>query len=80
MDINVIYSILIRCWTQGKPDKLIYLKKSQMWYLTEKCSTLESLKPDSEVFGSISERETHDRDLRWNHLSSMCCQAEEGAP
>eukprot|EP01040_Poterioochromonas_malhamensis_P006286 gene6286-6766_t len=31
------------CWTQGKPDKLIYLRKAKMWYLTEECSPQETL-------------------------------------
>ena len=29
------------CWTQGKPDKLKYLKIANMWYLTPQCSALE---------------------------------------
>jgi hypothetical protein len=70
----------LRCWTQGKADKLIYLRKSKMWYLTDTCSNLENLKPEGEVFGSITEKEKHDTDLRWNHLSDMCCQKVEGAP
>eukprot|EP01034_Spumella_vulgaris_P027690 gene27690-34452_t len=31
------------CWTQGKPDKLINLRKALMWYLTEECSPLEAI-------------------------------------
>ena len=30
------------CWTQGKPDKLKYLKLAKMWYLTEQCSPLDA--------------------------------------
>jgi hypothetical protein len=30
------------CWTQGKPDKLKYLRLAQMWYLTDQCSPLEA--------------------------------------
>ena len=37
----------IRCWTQGKPQKLVYLRKASMWYLTEQCSPLESLQADT---------------------------------
>ena len=29
------------CWTQGKPDKLKYLKIAKMWYLQEQCSALD---------------------------------------
>eukprot|EP00605_Chrysophyceae_sp_TOSAG23-4_P001317 GSChrysophyteH1.ASY1.ANO1.1432.1 assembled CDS len=31
------------CWTQGKPQKLEYLRKAKMWYLQEQCSALEDL-------------------------------------
>lgn len=30
------------CWTQGKPDKLKYLKLAKMWYLSEQCTPLEA--------------------------------------
>ena len=33
------------CWTQGKPDKLLYLRNIRMWYLTDTCSSLESIIP-----------------------------------
>ena len=36
-----------RCWTQGKQQKLDYLRKAHMWYLTDQCSTLETLLSDS---------------------------------
>jgi hypothetical protein len=28
------------CWTQGKKDKLKYMKASGMWYLSEKSSDM----------------------------------------
>ena len=31
------------CWTQGKPQKLEYLRKAKMWYLQEQCSALDDL-------------------------------------
>ena len=31
------------CWTQGKPQKLEYMRTAHMWYLTESCSPLENL-------------------------------------
>eukprot|EP00596_Hydrurales_sp_CCMP1899_P002744 CAMPEP_0119041188 /NCGR_PEP_ID=MMETSP1177-20130426/11381_1 /TAXON_ID=2985 /ORGANISM="Ochromonas sp, Strain CCMP1899" /LENGTH=278 /DNA_ID=CAMNT_0007007037 /DNA_START=22 /DNA_END=858 /DNA_ORIENTATION=+ len=68
------------CWTQGKPDKLIYLRKAKMWYLTDTCSPLENLTPEGHIFASVSERVDHDVSSRWSHLSSLCCSAMEGAP
>ena len=44
-----------RCWTQGKADKLIYLEKVKMWYLTDTCSSLASLTTDGVVLQSIAE-------------------------
>ena len=46
-----------RCWTQGKPDKLKYLNKAKMWYLTDKCSPLESLIVDSKLVDFETEGE-----------------------
>eukprot|EP01031_Cornospumella_fuschlensis_P023523 gene23523-28529_t len=31
------------CWTQGKSEKLRYLRNVKMWYLSEVCSPLENL-------------------------------------
>ncbi len=45
-----------RCWTQGKPDKLIYLRKAKMWYLTETCSPLEALIEDPSIGKNEEER------------------------
>jgi len=33
------------CWTQGKTDKLTYLKKTKMWYLEDKTCSLDDLQP-----------------------------------
>jgi hypothetical protein len=42
------------CWTQGKPDKLKYLRKASMWYLTEQCSPLESLIESGSVYQQVA--------------------------
>ena len=58
------------CWTQGKPDKLIYLKKANMWYLNPSCSDLESYQDKGVVYESalkISKGEEA------NNLNKMCC-------
>lgn len=67
------------CWTQGKPDKLIYLRKAHMWYLTDACSPLENLTPDGHVFGLVLDREEggHDAQKRWASLSAMCCRFQD---
>jgi hypothetical protein len=67
------------CWTQGKPDKLVYLRKAHMWYLKDACSPLEYLKPDGHVFGLVLEREEggHDGAQRWDLLSRTCCQFQD---
>jgi hypothetical protein len=67
------------CWTQGKPDKLVYLRKAHMWYLKDACSPLEYLKPDGHVFGLVLEREEggHDGAQRWDLLSRTCCQVQD---
>ena len=61
---SVLRLFFVRCWTQGKPEKLVYLRKVKMWYLSETCSPLDNLRPDGHVFGSVSERENHDVSLR----------------
>ena len=69
-----------RCWTQGKADKLIYLEKVKMWYLTDTCSSLASLTTDGVVLQSIAENADLGSHSRWSHLSSLCCQKLPGAP
>jgi hypothetical protein len=54
----VDYLNLVRCWTQGKPDKLNYLRKAKMWYLTETCSPLEALIEDPNI-GQNEEQRMH---------------------
>ena len=91
---NTLFLLCTRCWTQGKPQKLVYLRKALMWYLTEECSPLEALLVDT--------RERHhwghgtpvpgaiysyiDRDLQhlevtqqWEQLGKRCCTAMKGA-
>ena len=88
-----IYSINInftlRCWTQGKPDKLVYLRKAKMWYLTEQCSPLEALvardeREESSSDGPIYTMITKNTDLpmetQWDKLGEMCCTSVKGAP
>jgi hypothetical protein len=42
------------CWTQGKPQKLEYLRKANMWYLNEKCSPLnELIYPKGKIYQQI---------------------------
>jgi hypothetical protein len=78
----------LRCWTQGKPDKLIYLRKALMWYLTETCSPLEALvaandrvadSTDGPVYTYINENAGLSATDQWNRLGEMCCTAMKGA-
>ena len=41
------------CWTQGKPDKLIYLKKASMWYLSDQCSNLDAYTAKGQAFEQV---------------------------
>jgi len=41
------------CWTQGKPDKLKYLRLASMWYLTPQCSPLENLIQGGNVYAMV---------------------------
>ena len=41
------------CWTQGKPDKLKYLRQASMWYLTPQCSPLENLIQGGNVYAMV---------------------------
>ena len=68
------------CWTQGKPEKLIYLKKVKMWYLTETCSNHANLTPSGDIFSSVLTKENHEPQQRWEHISQLCCTVMEGAP
>jgi hypothetical protein len=85
--------IIYRCWTQGKPDKLVYLRKAAMWYLTEECSPLESLvapdkderKSNVKQAGAIykyveSHRKTLSIERQWDVLAGKCCTTMPGAP
>jgi len=68
------------CWTQGKPDKLKYLRLALMWYLTDTCSPLESLIPKGSVFEENAKALNLPIGQRWNALSSKCCASMKGAP
>eukprot|EP01038_Epipyxis_sp_PR26KG_P013922 gene13922-18671_t len=84
------------CWTQGKPDKLIYLKKSSMWYLTPHCSPLEALIADNIVKGEkkgekkslgpgpiydfLKEISEESAFDQWEKLGEKCCTSMPNAP
>lgn len=83
------YALVTRCWTQGKPDKLVYLRKAKMWYLSETCSPLEALVAQNEkvegsvdgpVYTMINNNAELPTDIQWDKLSEMCCSAMDGAP
>ena len=79
------------CWTQGKPDKLKYLRKANMWYLTETCSPLPELIEDGAIFNQVEKagrnmiKETQtqigDSASAWAaKIDSTCCTFMEGGP
>eukprot|EP00981_Chlorochromonas_danica_P009531 scaffold2721_cov181-Ochromonas_danica.AAC.9 len=82
------------CWTQGKPDKLIYLRKAAMWYLTEECSPLDALigpdpnsrrmedhkRPEGVVYSFVHSRKDLSVVEKWDALSHRCCSAMPDAP
>ena len=70
------------CWTQGKPDKLMYLRKALMWYLSELCSPLEALEPGGVVHQQLVTLENvgTPRQERWDQLGAQCCMSVKGAP
>ena len=77
------------CWTQGKPDKLKYLRKALMWYLTDTCSPLESLVPGGAVYeenaraaasGGLQQQELAAKSQRWDVLAHQCCTRMPNAP
>jgi len=70
------------CWTQGKPDKLMYLRKAKMWYLTELCSPLEALEPGGVVYQQVVTQEHlgTPSPQRWDQLGAQCCTSVKGAP
>lgn len=84
-----------RCWTQGKPQKLVYLRKALMWYLKEECSPLESLLVDTRerhfwghgkaengvVYAYIEQQLGRlPMEEQWELLSKRCCMSMRGAP
>jgi len=64
------------CWTQGKQDKLVYLKKAWMWYLTDQCSPLEALTPSGHIFGHLRKGSLS----KWEQLASTCCTSAQLSP
>lgn len=84
-----------RCWTQGKPQKLVYLRKALMWYLKEECSPLEALlvdtrerhfwghgTPQNGVIYAFIDKTLGQLQVQdqWNVLSRRCCTSMKGAP
>eukprot|EP01033_Poteriospumella_lacustris_P013982 gene13982-9986_t len=81
------------CWTQGKPDKLVYLRKASMWYLTEQCSPLEALieepfdpndrnhiLPPGEMFKFSQTLSGLPPAEQWQRLGQKCCTSMPNAP
>ena len=77
------------CWTQGKPQKLDYLRLAKMWYLQEQCSALPDLIfPRGQVYKELKNK---DRGYKrspheWTgnnvketealrHMSNFCCKS-----
>lgn len=84
-----------RCWTQGKPQKLVYLRKALMWYLKEECSPLESLLVDTRdrhmwghgqaengvIYAYIDKQlQSMGVEDQWEALGDRCCMSMKGAP
>ena len=74
--------LIRRCWTQGKPQKLEYLRHARMWYLTESCSTLNTLTHGGIVSTATSRMTEAGASVsaKWDKLSRACCMAMPGAP
>ena len=68
------------CWTQGKPDKLLYLRKALMWYLTDVCSPLQALVPRGVIYEENLGRAGKSVGERWDALGARCCTSMPGAP
>ncbi len=80
------------CWTQGKPDKLKYLKLAKMWYLTEQCTPLDAYIGRGGVISNMrrfyalpsvrSAQKTikEKQEVLWDRMGSLCCTSVEGAP
>jgi hypothetical protein len=61
------------CWTQGKPQKLEYLRKAKMWYLSDTCSPLETLiHPKGKMYNEIMTKDSGNKrsGLQWLNTSS----------
>ena len=73
------------CWTQGKPQKLDYLKKAKMWYLQPVCSDLPDLiSPKGEIYLRVKDKSRSYSAIKgvrgaegeseaWAFLGQTCC-------
>jgi hypothetical protein len=68
------------CWTQGKPDKLRYMREIAIWYLSETCSPLENLIPDGSVWNYIHMWRQLPSESQTKSLRQLCCSTMPGAP
>jgi len=80
------------CWTQGKPDKLKYLRLASMWYLTPECSPLENLIQGGSVYSMVQRmgasqtfglRGSRGADVydSWDSgVDGRCCMSMPGGP
>jgi hypothetical protein len=72
------------CWTQGKPQKLEYLRKANMWYLSDKCAALADLvSPKGSFFKEMQDKSrSYDygnmnestESAAWFYMSGQCCR------
>ena len=77
------------CWTQGKPQKLEYLKKVKMWYLLPVCSELPDLiSPKGEIYLGVKNKNKDYHSITkqgvrgaeteseaWAFLGHQCCSS-----
>lgn len=62
------------CWTQGKPDKLKYMREVDIWYLQEICSPLENVIPGGSVYENSRLWRNLPQESKWRSLSNFCCK------
>jgi len=85
---------MFECRTQGKADKLNYLKKTKMWYVNDRACSLEQLQPKK---GAWPLREALQNtkitkaakiqglnhlvyNQSWLALAGLCCKRDANAP
>lgn len=66
------------CWTKGKPEKLQYLVKSNMWYLTPACDLEDMIPPQGPLFIKYKD-DTRPWHERFVEIKSTCCTMMKGA-